>query len=68
MSENTISNLLHAAEAIVVFGMALLVAHFFPEHKEEASGAAVAILSFLARSARTSDAVPIPDYINQPKQ
>lgn len=65
MSDTTLSSLLHGAEALVVLIASLVVAHFFPEHKEEALGIAVGLLSTLAKFARASDAVPMPDFVNQ---
>lgn len=68
MNKKTLSVLLHALEALAVLLAALGIAHFFPEHKAEALGIAMGLLSMLAKGMRVSDAIPVPDYINPPKE
>jgi hypothetical protein len=53
--------LAHTIEAVVVFAIALGVAHFFPGHADEAGLAAVGALAFILKALRASD-VPVPDY------
>lgn len=62
-----LSTLWHVGEAVIVLAVALVVAHFFPEHRDAAALAAVAALSALAKGLRSSDA-PVPDYVNDPPQ
>lgn len=68
MNAKTLSVVLHAIEAVVVLLAALGIAHFFPEHKSEALGVAMGLLSMLAKGMRVSDVIPVPDYINPPKE
>lgn len=67
MNEKVLSVLLHGAEALVVLVVSLGIAHYFPEHKNEALTTAFGVLSVLAKGVRISDFIPVPDYINPPK-
>lgn len=67
MNEKIVSVILHASEALVVLGFSVGMAHFFPEHRDEVFVAAFGLLSALAKGARISDFVPLPDYINPSK-
>lgn len=58
--------LIHAIEAIVVLGIAILVVHFFPEQQTEVGVIAVGLLAFLAKGLRASNS-PVPDYVNGSK-
>lgn len=68
MSDKTRSSLLHGAEALVVLIASLVVAHSFPEYKEQALLVVFAVFSTLVKGARASDAIPLPDYVNPPKK
>lgn len=62
-----ISVVLHGLEGTVALLVALYVAQTFPEHKTEAMVFLFSMLSIIAKGARVSEAVPIPDYINPKK-
>jgi len=62
-----ISIVLHGLEGTVALLVALYIAQTFPEHKTEALVFIFGMLSLIAKGARISETVPIPDYIN-PKQ
>jgi glucose/arabinose dehydrogenase len=68
MSQKTLSTILHTIEALAALGVALYVAHAFPEYQPQALVVAFGLLSLLAKGARVSDKVAIPDYVNPPKE
>ena len=55
---------MHTLESLAVVLIAVGIAYIFPEHRSTVSVVAVTSLSALAKYARVSDDVPVPDYIN----
>jgi hypothetical protein len=55
---------MHTLEAVLIFGVAISLAYFFPEHRTEAGLLAFTVLSSLAKYARVTEGVPVPDFVN----
>lgn len=55
---------MHTLEAVLVGGLAVSIAYFFPEHRDAVGLLAITVLSSLAKSARITEGVPVPDYTN----
>ncbi len=68
MNQKTLSTIMHTVEALAVLGVSVGIAYMFPEHASQALAAAFTILSLLTKGARVSYDVPIPDYVNPPKE
>lgn len=66
MSCKSLSVILHTVEALVALFVALFIASRFPEYQVQAFVIIFGVLSFLAKGARTSDSVPVSDYVNDP--
>lgn len=64
-SKEVKATFLHTAEAMIVFGLAVCVGRFFPEHQMAAGVVALATLSGFAKYARVSDSIPVSDYVNE---
>lgn len=64
MNPILLSSLIHSLEALVVASLAIAVSYFFPEHRAEASLAAITAISLLAKAIRATPTSPIADYVN----
>lgn len=65
MEPKTLSVLMHTAEAVVVLAAAVAFARYVPEYRAESFAIAFAMLSALAKGARVSKSMPVPDYVNE---
>lgn len=65
MINKTRSILLHTVEGTTVLLFAAIVAYLFPEHAMPAGMIAFMTLTTMAKYARVSENIPIPDYVNK---
>lgn len=61
------STMLHTIELTVCMAAAFIVLHFFGVNDSMKSTILGILVNTLAKFARSSDAVPVNDYINQSK-
>ena len=64
MKASLLSTLFHTLELVVVVGIAYVLVKVFRVDSSTQQGLIVLVLAALSKFARSSDKIPMPDYVN----
>mgnify|MGYP003394981992 CR=1 FL=1 len=64
MPQSMLSTLLHLLELAVILALVWVISKVFHVSSEQTQGVILMVLAGLAKFARSSDSVPVADYVN----